>query len=203
MVQPTWSGVPNALAIFLPFNGTSFSIGTWNTRGLLCSNRQQRNRKLEELTPVLGHTSVLCLQETHGNPAQVNSFLSDLTGRFLFFHSPFLDPLYHGGVDPMLDSGCDFEFDSDGKKIIKATGGLITLVNRNLASLTNCNFEIIIPGRATRLTIFALGKVSVTFNIHNERLTSSQFLSPENRILAEIVEARSNHIVFRSILLAT
>ena len=121
VVQPTWSGHPNRLANFLPFNGTSFSIGTWNTRGLICNNRQQRFRKLGELKSVLGHTSVLCLQETHGTCAQVNSILSDLTGRFLLFHSPFLDPLYHGGVDPMLDSGGDFEFDSDGKKIIKST----------------------------------------------------------------------------------
>ena len=108
VVQPTWSGLPNALGKPLPSNGSSFSIGTWNTRGLLCSNRQQRYRKLGELKLVLRHTSVLCLQETHGNLAQVNSFLSDLTGRFFLFHSPFLDPIYHGGVDPMLDSGCDF-----------------------------------------------------------------------------------------------
>ena len=101
--------------------------------------------------------------------------MSDLTGRFLLFHSPFLDPLYHGSVDPMLDSGADFEFDSDGKQIFKATGGLITLVNRNLASLTSCNFEIIIPGRATRLTISAFGEVSVTYNIHNEMLSTTEF----------------------------
>ena len=54
--------------------------------------------------------------------AQVNLFLSDLTGRFLLFHNPFLDPFYHGGVDPMLNQGTDFEFDSDGKKVVKATG---------------------------------------------------------------------------------
>ena len=140
----------------------------------------------------MGHTSVLCLQETHGTCAQVNSILSTLTGRFLLFHSPFLDPLYHGGVDPMLDSGGDFEFDSDGKKIIKTTGGLITLVSKNLASLSNCNFEIIIPGRATRLAIFDLGKVSVTFNIHNERLSAEEFRSLESRISADISEAKSN-----------
>ena len=32
----------------------------------------------------------------------------------------------------------------------------------------------------------------MTFNIHNERLTTGQFLSLENRILADISEARSN-----------
>ena len=46
VVQPTWSGLFNKLVNFAPFNGTSFSIGTWNTRVLLCSNRQQRNKKL-------------------------------------------------------------------------------------------------------------------------------------------------------------
>ena len=63
-----------------------------------------------------------------------------------------------------------------GNKVVKATGGLITLANNNSASFESCNFGTIIPGRATRLTIFALGKVPVTFNVHNERLTSAQFL---------------------------
>ena len=61
----------------------------------------------------------------------------------------------------MLDSGNCFDFDPAGNKVVKATGGLITLVNKSSASLTNCNFEIIIPGRATRLAILAWGKVSV------------------------------------------
>ena len=55
----------------------------------------------------------------------------------------------------MLDSGNGFEFDSDGRKVVKATGGLITLVNKNSASLTNCDFQIVIPGRATRLGMTA------------------------------------------------
>ena len=92
----------------------------------------------------------------------------------------------------MLDSGNGFEFGSDGKKVVKATGGLITLVNRTAASLTNCDFQIIIPGRATRLAITAGEKVSVTFNVHNERLTPCQFLTLENRILLDIAEAKAN-----------
>ena len=99
------------------------------------------------------------MQETHGGCAQVDSYLSDLEGRFATFHSPFLDPLFHGGVDPMLDSATCFDFDPAGNKVVKATGGLITLVNKNSASLANCNFEVIIPGRATRLAISAWGKV--------------------------------------------
>ena len=110
VVQPTWSGLPNTLRNSLPFNGTSLSIGTWNTRGLICRNRQQRNKKLGALKIILGHTSILCLQETHGNCAQVNTYMSDLLGRFWIFHSPFLDPLYHGGVDPMLDSEDCYDF---------------------------------------------------------------------------------------------
>ena len=35
-------------------------------------------------------------------------------------------------------------------------------------------------------------KVSVTFNVHNERLTSSQFLCLENRILLDIAGAKAN-----------
>ena len=101
---------------------------------------------------------------------------ADLSGRFLIFHSLFLDPIYHGGVDPMLDSENCFAFDPTGNKFAKATGGLLTLVNKNSAILANCNFEVIIPGRATRLAILAWGKVSVTFNVHNERLTPAQFL---------------------------
>ena len=62
----------------------------------------------------------------------------------------------------MLDFDGDFDFDSDGKKIVKANVGLITLVNRSLASLSSCDFDIIIPGRVTGLTISALGKVTVT-----------------------------------------
>ena len=139
-----WSGLPNALRSCLPVCGASFSIGTWNTRGLLCSNRQQRNKKLGALKLVLGHTSIFCLQENHGSCAEVDSFLSDLSGRFLMSRSPFWDPIYHGGVDPMLDSGKCFDFDPAGNKVVKATGGLITLVNKNSASLTNCSFEIII-----------------------------------------------------------
>ena len=76
----------------------------------------------------------------------------------------------------MLDSANCFDFDPAGNKVVKATGGLITLVNKNSASLANCNFEIIVPGRATRLAISAWGKVSATFNIHNEKLTPAQFL---------------------------
>ena len=79
----------------------------------------------------------------------------------------------------MLDSENCFDFDPAGNKVVKATGGLLTLVNKNSASLANCNFEIIIPGRATRLAIQAWGKVSVTFDIHNERLTPAQFLCLE------------------------
>ena len=91
----------------------------------------------------------------------------------------------------MLDSENCFDFDPAGNKVVKATGGLITLVNKNSASFANCKFEIIIPGRATRLTIFALGKVSVTFNVHNERLTPDQFLQLETRILADVAEAKA------------
>ena len=119
-------------------------------------------------------------------------FLSDLSGRFSIFHTPFLDPMYHGGVDPMLDSGNCFDFDPAGNKVVKATGGLITLVNKNSASLTNCSFEDIIPGRATRLAILAWGKVSVTFNVRNERLTPAQFLCLENRIQLDLAEAKAN-----------
>ena len=75
---------------------------------------------------------------------------------------------------------------------LRATGGLITLVNKNSASLTNCNFEVIILGRATRLAIMASGKVSVTFNVHNERLTPAQFLCLENRIQLDLAEAKAN-----------
>ena len=62
----------------------------------------------------------------------------------------------------MLDPVIDFEFDAGGKKVVKAKGGLITLVSRTAASLTNCDFLIIITGRATRLAITAGEKVSVT-----------------------------------------
>ena len=80
-----------------------------------------------------------------------------------------MHPIYHGGVDPMLDSENCFDFDPAGNKVVKATGGLLTLVNKNSASLANCNFEIIIPARATCLAILVWGKVSLTFNVHNER----------------------------------
>ena len=36
-----------------------------------------------------------------------------------------------------------------------------------------------------------MGKVSVTFNVHNERLTPAQFLDLENRILADVAEAKA------------
>ena len=91
----------------------------------------------------------------------------------------------------MLDSGNCFDFDPAGNKVVKATGGVITLVNMSSASLANCNFEIIIPGRATRLAILAGGEVSVTLNIHNERLPPAQFLYLENRILADAAEAKA------------
>ena len=67
------------------------------------------------------------------------------------FSKSLLGSFYNGGVDPMLDHGYGFEFNSDGKKVVKATGGLITLVSRTAASLTNCDFRIVSRGRATRL----------------------------------------------------
>ena len=66
------------------------------------------------------------------------------------------------------------------------------MVNKNSASLTNCNFEIIIPGRATRLAILAWGNVSVTFNVYNERLTPAQFLCLEKRIQLDLAKAKAN-----------
>ena len=65
-------------------------------------------------------------------------------------------------------------------------------MNKNSASLENCRFEVIIPGRSTRLVISARGKVSVTFNIHNEKLTPAQFLCLENRILEDTALAEAN-----------
>ena len=94
----------------------------------------------------------------------------------------------------MLDSEDCYDFDPAGNKVDKATGGLITLVNKNSANFEDCCFEIIIPGRATRSTIFNLAKVSVTFNIRNERLTRAQFLVLENRILADVAEAKAFRI---------
>ena len=80
---------------------------------------------------ILGHTSIRCLQETHGSCAQVDSYLSDMEGRFLIFHSPFLDPLIRRGLDPVLDSANCYDFDPAGNMVAKATGGLNTLVNKN------------------------------------------------------------------------
>ena len=173
--QPMWSGLPNPLSGFLSFSGNAVSIGTWNTRGLLCSNRKHRHQKLGALKTILGHTSILCLQETHGSCADIDLFMSDLKSRFLIFHSPFLDPTFLGGVDPMLDSENRFDFDPAGNRVVKATGGVITLVNTDSARIEDCNFEPIIHGRASRLSICSWGKVSVTFNIHNEQLTPAQF----------------------------
>ena len=133
----------------------------------------------------MGHTSILCLQETHGSCADIDLYLSDLKSRFLIFHSPFLDPTFLGGVDPMLDSEKNFDFDPAGNKVVKATGGVITLVSTNSASAEQCIFEVIIPGKATRLAITARGKVSVTFNIHNEKLSPGQFLRLEQNILKD------------------
>ena len=99
--QPMWSGLPKVLQGFLLFGGTAFSIGTWNSRGLLCSNRQPRHQKLGALKILLGHTSIICLQETHGNCAEVDLFLSDLKSRFLIFHNPFLDPFFVVVMTPL------------------------------------------------------------------------------------------------------
>ena len=92
----------------------------------------------------------------------------------------------------MLDSANCFDFDQAGNMVVKAIGGLITLVNKISASLTNCCFEVITPGRITRLAISAGGKVSVTFNIHDEKLAPAQFLCLENRILDDTASAKAN-----------
>ena len=58
----------------------------------------------------------------------------------------------------MLDSGNCFDFDPAGNKVVKATGGLITLVNKNSASLTNCHFFNYYSWKSDTFSHSGLGK---------------------------------------------
>ena len=98
---------------------------------------ERHQQRLRALKSILGHTSIHCLQETHGSCEEVDTFLSDLKSRFLIFHRPFVDPFFLGGIDPIQDSANNYDFDPAGKKVVKATGGVITLVDTKSASLEN------------------------------------------------------------------
>jgi endonuclease/exonuclease/phosphatase family metal-dependent hydrolase len=92
-------------------------------------------------------------------------------------------------LDPIKDQAKNYDFDPVGNGILKATGDVITLVATNSACLDDCSFDPIVHGRASRLCICSRGKVSVTFNIHNEHLSAAQFGVLEARILADSLEA--------------
>ena len=75
---------------------------------------------------------------------------------------------------------------------MKATVGVLTLVDTNSACLDDCSFDPIVHGRASRLCMSSRGKVSVPFNIHNEQLTPAQFFILDKRILEDLELANAN-----------
>ena len=123
------SCVPNRPSVRVPFPclGHSFSIVSWNARGLFCSDPVLRDLKVRELGLLCKDHGIIAVQEMHGSEAAILLYGQGILRSHVFLPSFFMrDGQFcsdTGGVGFLLDKSY-FVKGADGSLIALSSSPL-------------------------------------------------------------------------------
>ena len=103
----------------------------------------------------------------------------------------------HGGkgsMQAMYRRGTHWIWDSPGPS--SATGGLVTMVPRYVARESDFHFEVLIPGRVTRLSLCLHGSTIVMWNVHYHEFSGSDMNIFDRKISDDLEQAKLHPLTF-------
>ena len=139
---------------------------TWNARGLMCSDIQQRSRKVQFLLDLAPQADVIHIQEAHATSMLINKHLALLAKSFHIIHSP-------------------------GPS--RGVGGLLSCFRlEHFPVVSNIRPEYVAPGRVLRTCVSGTSSTAIFWNFHNHGLSNADIRSIRPLVNADITHSIQN-----------
>ena len=152
---PNRDGIPSAIPLSV-FDLQEIQVASWNGRGILMSNFEDRDTMRQHIIRLSKMSHVLCLQECHGSPR--DAFLT--FGQWL----PGWEIRY----------SCCFNSDGTCNSI---AGGVLTAICPGLCGVANFAEHVLVPGRALCVSLFCRNRSFDVLNVHNHNLSAQEVRS--------------------------